>query len=237
MLGDHRPRILPGIMSDEQRWTAVDHYLEATLLPPDPVLDAALAANAASGLPAIDVSPLQGKLLHLLARAAGARSVLEIGTLGGYSTIWLARAVAPGGRVTTLEVDPARAAVARANLQRAGLRDAVEVRVGRALDTLPQLAAEAAGPFDLIFIDADKPSNPQYLEWALRLSRPGTLIICDNVVRGGAVADADNTDPRVTGTRSLFDLFAADARFSATAVQTVGSKGYDGFALALVQPA
>jgi predicted O-methyltransferase YrrM len=224
-------------MTDEQRWTTVDRYLGATLLPADPVLDSVLTANAEAGLPPIDVSPLLGKLLYLLARAVSAHSVLEIGTLGGYSTIWLARAVAPGGRVVTLEVDQERAAVARGNLRRAGLADAVEIRVGRALDTLPQLAAGAAdsgAPFDFIFVDADKPSMPQYVEWALRLSRPGTLILCDNVVRGGAVADPDSGDASVIGARSCIDMLAADPRVSATAIQTVGSKGHDGFALALV---
>jgi predicted O-methyltransferase YrrM len=224
-------------MTDEQRWTTVDRYLGATLLPADPVLDSVLTANAEAGLPPIDVSPLLGKLLYLLARAVSANSVLEIGTLGGYSTIWLARAVAPGGRVVTLEVDQERAAVARGNLRRAGLADAVEIRVGRALDTLPQLAAGAAdsgAPFDFIFVDADKPSMPQYVEWALRLSRPGTLILCDNIVRGGAVADPDSGDASVIGARSCIDMLAADPRVSATAIQTVGSKGHDGFALALV---
>jgi predicted O-methyltransferase YrrM len=221
-------------MTDEQRWTTVDRYLGAALLPADPALDAVLTANAAAGLPPIDVSPLLGKLLHLLARAVSAHSVLEIGTLGGYSTVWLARAVAPGGRVVTLEVDRERAALARENLRRAGLAHAVEIRIGRALDTLPQLAAESAAPFDFIFIDADKSSLPQYVEWGLRLSRPGTLILCDNVVRGGAVADPDSTDASVIGARSCIDALAADPRVSATAIQTVGSKGHDGFALALV---
>ena len=221
-------------MTDEQRWTTVDRYLGAVLLPDDPALDAALAANAAAGLPPIDVSPLQGMLLHVLARAVSAHSILEIGTLGGYSTIWLARAVAPNGRVVTLEVDPDRAAIARENLRRAGLADTVEILVGRALDTLPRLAAGSAAPFDVVFIDADKPNTPQYVEWALRLSRPGTLILCDNVVRGGAVADADSTDESAVGARSCLELLAADPRVTATAIQTVGSKGHDGFALALV---
>jgi predicted O-methyltransferase YrrM len=232
--GGHPPHSPENGMSDEQRWTTVDRYLGATLLPADPVLDAALAANAAAGLPPIDVSPLLGKLLHLLARAVSARAVLEIGTLGGYSTIWLARAVAPSGRVVTLEVDEERAAVAQGNLQRAGLADAVEIRVGRALDTLPRLAADSTAPFDFIFIDADKPSMPQYIEWALRLSRPGTLIVCDNVVRGGAVADPGSTDASAIGARSSLEVLAADPRVSVTAIQTVGSKGHDGFALALV---
>lgn len=223
-------------MSDLIRpnWTVVDHYLASALLHPDAALDAALASNADSGLPAIDVSPLQGKLLHLLARAVHARSVLEIGTLGGYSTIWLARAVGQSGRVITLEIDPARAEVARANLRRAEVEDRVDIRVGAALDSLPQLAREDRGPFDLVFIDADKPNNARYLDWAVQLARPGTVIICDNVVRDGDVADPESIDPDVEGARTLFNMLAADARLEATAIQTVGTKGYDGFALALV---
>ena len=221
-------------MTDEQRWSTVDRYLGDTLLSPDPALDAALAANVAAGLPPIDVSPLLGKLLHLLARTANARSILEIGTLGGYSTIWLARAVGPSGRVVTLEVDARHAATARENLQRAGVADVVEIRVGAALDTLPRLVAESAGPFDLVFVDADKPNMPRYVEWALRLSRVGTLIVCDNVVRGGAVADDDSADANVLGARATLDLLASDPRLSATAIQTVGLKGHDGFSLALV---
>ncbi len=203
-------------------------------MPPDPALEAALEAAAAAGLPPGEVSATQGKLLELLARVQGARTILELGTLGGYSTIWLARALPSGGRLVTLEADPAYAEVARANFVRAGLAEAVEVRVGPALETLPQLAAEGDGPFDLIFIDADKPSNPEYLEWALALSRPGTLIVADNVVRGGAVLDAGSNDPRVQGIRRFTELLAAEPRLSATAVQTVGVKGYDGFVLALV---
>jgi len=220
-------------MSDE-RWTAVDRYITDLLVPPDPVLDAALDASAAAGLPAIQVAPNQGKLLGLLARLQGARSILEIGTLGGYSTIWLARALPAGGRLVTLEADPKHAEVARANLAAAGLADVVDVRLGPALDTLPQLAAEELDPFDLIFIDADKPSNAQYLAWALALSRLGTLIVVDNVVRAGAVIDADSDDPNVAGTRRLFELLAEEPRLSATAIQTVGSKGHDGLALAVV---
>src|SRR4051812_44954507 len=220
-------------MSQEQ-WTAVDRYLTDLLVPPDPALAAALRASAAAGLPAINVSPNQGKLLQLLARALGARAVLEVGTLGGYSTIWLARALPPGGRLVTLEADPAHAEVARANVARAGLADVVELRLGRALDTLPQLAAEGRGPFDLVFIDADKPNTPDYFAWALKLSRRGSLIIADNVVRNGAVIDAGTSDPGVQGARRLYELLAAEPRVSATAIQTVGSKGYDGFAIALV---
>ncbi len=218
----------------QEQWTAVDRYVADLLVPPDPALDEALRASEAAGLPAINVTPGLGKLLHLLARVREARSILEIGTLGGYSTIWLARALPPGGSLITLEADPQHAAVARANLARAGLAAVVEVRVGRALDTLPQLEAEGRGPFDLVFIDADKPSTPDYFGWALKLSRPGSLIVVDNVVRDGALADAASRDPNVEGVRRLHELIAAEPRVSATAIQTVGSKGYDGFALALV---
>ena len=219
-------------MTDE-RWTAVERYLDELLVGTDAALDAALAASAAAGLPPHHVTPGQGKLLHLLARALGARTVLELGTLGGYSTIWLARALPPGGRMVTLEADPMYAEVARANIARAGLAEAVELRVGRALDALPQLAAEGSGPFDVVFIDADKAGNPDYLPWALQLSRRGSLIVADNVVRGGAIVEA-SADPSVEGIRRFYELLAAEPRVSATAIQTVGSKGYDGFALALV---
>jgi predicted O-methyltransferase YrrM len=219
---------------DDPLWKSTDAYLAEHLAPPDDALRSALEANARAGLPAIDVSPLQGKLLHLLALAIGARRVLEIGTLGGYSTIWLARALPPGGRLVTLEVDPAHGAVARENLERAGLSRVVELRLGPAAETLSRLKAEGYGPFDLIFIDADKPSNADYVRWALELSRPGTIIIVDNVVRGGAVADPDSTDPRVIGSRRLVEFLAAEARLCATAIQTVGGKGYDGFAIAIV---
>ena len=211
-------------------WKRVDEYLAGLLAPPEPALDAALAANAAAGLPSIDVSPLQGKFLHVLARLVGARRILEIGTLGGYSTIWLARALPEGGRLVSLEAAPAHAEVARANIVRAGLAARAEVIVGPALETLPGLQ----GPFDLVFIDADKRGNPDYLTWALRLSRPGTVIVCDNVVRGGAVADAASPDPGVVGTRRFFELLAGEARLTGTAIQTVGSKGWDGFAIAIV---
>ncbi|HRO12679.1 O-methyltransferase [Amaricoccus sp.] len=211
-------------------WRAVDGYLAGVLLGDDPALAATLAANAAAGLPAIDVSPLQGKLLHILARMAGARRILEIGTLGGYSTIWLARALPEGGRVVSLEAEARHAEVARANIAKAGLADRVEVVVGPALGSLPTLE----GPFDLVFIDADKRGNPDYLAWALRLSRPGTVIVCDNVVRDGAVADAASRDPGVLGTRRFFEMLAAEPRLTATAVQTVGAKGWDGFAIAIV---
>jgi predicted O-methyltransferase YrrM len=192
------------------------------------------SGRAQAGLPPSEVSPTQGKLLHLLARLQGARAILELGTLGGYSTIWLARALPSDGRLVTVEADPHRAEVARANVARAGVAELVEVRVGAALDALAQLAAEGGAPFDLVYLDADKRSNPEYLPWALRLARRGTLIVADNVVRGGAVADASSGDPDVQGVRRFLELLAAEPRVSATAIQTVGSKGYDGFALALV---
>jgi predicted O-methyltransferase YrrM len=215
-------------------WTDIDRYITDLLMPPDPALDAALKATADADLPQINVAPNQGKLLHLLAQIQGARSVLEIGTLGGYSTIWLARALPPDGRLITLEADPRHAEVARANIARAGLTEVVDVRVGRAADTLPQLADEGLGPFDLFFIDADKQSIADYFQWALRLSRRGSLIIVDNVIRRGDVLDASSEDPVVAGTRRFYDVLAAEPRVSATALQTVGSKGHDGFALALV---
>jgi predicted O-methyltransferase YrrM len=217
-----------------EQWRAVDRYFADLLLPVDPALAAALEASAAAGLPPHHVSPHQGKLLHLIARLQGARSILEIGTLGGYSTIWLARALPAGGRLITLDANSHHAEVARANLARAGLQDIVELRLGRALDTLSQLAAEGRGPFDLIFIDADKPNNPQYFTWALALARRGSVIIVDNVVRNGAVIDAASDDPSVRGVRRLAEMLAAEPRVSATMIQTVGSKGYDGFAIAVV---
>jgi predicted O-methyltransferase YrrM len=220
-------------MSQDQ-WNRIDDYLLDLFVPPDAALDAALSETARAGMPAIAVSPLQGKLLHLLARIQGARSVLEIGTLGGYSTIWLARALPSGGRVVTLEADPKHAEVARANIARAGLAGVVELRLGKALDTLPVLASEQAGPFDLFFIDADKENIPNYFEWALKLARRGSVIVVDNVVRRGAVADADSTDIAVQGVRRFNERFARDPRVSITALQTVGGKGHDGLALALV---
>jgi predicted O-methyltransferase YrrM len=215
-------------------WTAVDHYLAQTLIPADPILDATLAANAAAELPAIDVAPNQGKLLHILARLANAQRILEIGTLGGYSTIWLARALPPNGHLITCEFEPRHATVARANLTRAGLAHLVDIRIGRAEDSLIRLYAEDPTPFDLIFIDADKPSNPIYLAWALKFSRPGTIILCDNVIREGAILDANSKDERVQGVRQFFADAAANPRLTMTALQTVGSKGYDGLALAIV---
>ena len=220
-----------------QQWTAVDRYITDLLVPRDDALDAALAASDAAGLPAISVSPNQGKLLHLLARLAGARNILEIGTLGGYSTIWLARALPGGegreGRVVTLEADEKHAKVARSNFDRAGLSNVIELRVGRALETLPRLAAEGRGPFDFVFIDADKENTADYFAQAIELTRPGAVIVVDNVVRNGAVADAASTDRSVQGIRRFNERLAADPRVAATAIQTVGSKGYDGFAIAL----
>jgi len=213
-------------------WDAVDRFIADHLLENDPALQAALEASEAAGLPAINVAANQGKLLMLLAQAISARRILEIGTLGGYSTIWLARGLAPGGRLVTLEANPAYAEIARANIARAGIGETVEVRVGRAQDTLPGLTAD--GPFDLIFIDADKPGTPGYFQWAVRLSRRGSLIIVDNVVREGAVLDAASGDANVQGMRRFFELAATDPRVSGTALQTVGAKGHDGLAILLV---
>jgi predicted O-methyltransferase YrrM len=213
-------------------WTAVDQYITDSVVSEDAVLRAASEATSQAGMPLISVTPSQGKLLYLLARFGQARNVLEIGTLAGYSTIWLARAVGPAGKVITLEYDPKHAQVARENLARAGVSDIVDVRVGQALETLPDVVPSA--PFDLIFIDADKPTVPEYFQWALRLSRPGTLIMVDNVVREGAVIDDASTDASVLGIRRFNELLATETRVSATTVQTVGAKGYDGFTLALV---
>ena len=217
----------------QELWNAVDQYVNDSLGLSDAALEAALTESAAAGLPSIVVAPNQGKMLHLLASAIGARRILEIGTLGGYSTIWLARALPAGGRLITLEVDAKHAEVARANIGRAGLSDVVELRVGPALETLPLLAAEGCGPFDLIFIDADKASIPDYFRWALKLARRGSLIIVDNVVRKGAVMDAASEDPNVKGVRRFNEMVAAEPRVSGTVIQTVGSKGYDGFAMVL----
>lgn len=215
-------------------WASVDDYIVEALFDADPALDAVLAANRDGGLPAIDVSPAQGKLLSLLARMQGAKKVLEIGTLGGYSTIWMARALPVDGKVVTLELDPHHASVARSNFERAGVSDRVELRVGPALQSLAALGAENAGPFDFIFIDADKPNNPHYLSWAMRLSRPGTVIVCDNVIRDGAVVNEDGRDANVEGARAAFSFIGGDKRLEGTAIQTVGAKGYDGFAIAIV---
>lgn len=219
---------------DRDKWAEVDSYIADKLVQSDEVLQKALAANAAAGLPPIDVSPLQGKLLNLLVRFVQAKRVLEIGTLGGYSTIWMARALPADGRLVTLEFEPRHAAVAKRNIEAAGLSHLVDIRIGKAVNTLPQLAAEGVGPFDFIFIDADKPSNPLYLNWALKLSRTGTAIVLDNVIREGAVIDVDSTDVNVRGARSGFDFLSASPRIAATALQTVGSKGYDGFAIGIV---
>ncbi|HEX9198285.1 MAG TPA: O-methyltransferase [Acidobacteriaceae bacterium] len=219
---------------DKEKWSAVDRYITDSLIPQDTTLDAAMEANAAAGLPSIDVAPNQGKLLHLLALMTGARRILEIGTLGGYSTIWLARALPAGGRLITLEVDPKHAEVAQQNLDRAGVSELVDLRVGPAAETLAQLHKESEAPFDLIFIDADKQNIPLYLVLSLQLARPGTLIVIDNVVREGAIIDDASTDPMVLGVRAMFEMLAAEPRLLATAIQTVGSKGWDGFAMAVV---
>ena len=218
----------------EDLWSDVDRYITDLLVRPDAALDAALKASTAAGLPAINVSPPQGKFLMLLAEILGASNILELGTLAGYSTIWLARGLPAGGRLITLEFDPKHAEVARANIARAGFAEVVELRVGPALETLPKVAAERRGPFDLIFIDADKVTYPEYFKWALKLSRRGTVIIADNVVRKGAVIEAKSDDPSVQAVRRFNELVAAEPRVSASAIQTVGSKGYDGFTIARV---
>lgn len=216
------------------RWTAIDAYLEENLVPSDPVLDACLRSSRTAGLPNIQVSPTQGKLLYLLAKTQRARRVLEIGLLGGYSAIWLARALPSNGRLVSLEVDPRHARVARVNLKRAGLLERVTIRLGPALETLPKLLSERKGPFDLFFLDADKQNTRAYYDWALRLSRPGSLIVVDNVVRHGTLLDAASRDPDVRGMREFLEALATDRRVSATGIQTVGRKGYDGFVLARV---
>lgn len=213
-------------------WRRVDAYLADTLVGHDAALTDAVAAQHAAGLPAIEVAPVNAKLLHLLARIAGARRVLEIGTLGGYSTIWLARALPDDGEVVTIEAEPANAAVARGSLDRAGVGDRVEIRVGRGADVLPTL--EGVEPFDLVFIDADKESNTIYLDWAARLGRPGTVVVVDNVVRGGRVADPHEHGPQIEGVRAGLAMLAGDPRFDATALQTLDAKGWDGIAVALV---
>ncbi len=218
----------------KELWTAVDQYLTDLLVKTDAALDAALDSSEEGGLPAISVSPCQGKLLHLLARLQGARNVLEIGTLGGYSAIWLARALPADGRLLTLEIDAKHADVARANLARAGVADRVEVRLGAALDLLPRIAQEQRQPFDLTFIDADKENNANYFAWALKLSRRGSLIVVDNVVRNGRIIESDNSDPSIQGVRRLNEMIAAEPRVSTTVIQTVGIKGYDGLAFAVV---
>jgi len=219
---------------NQDKWTEVDRYLGEALLPPDPVLEEVQRASAVAGLPPIQVSAVQGKLLYLWARSLGARAILELGTLGGYSTIWLARALAGGGRVVTLEVDPKHAEVARANFARAGLSAAIEIRLGPAAESLRRLADEKRGPFDFVFVDADKEGYPEYFRQALALSRPGTVMVFDNVVRDGAVTDAASGNASVRAVRRLNERIAAEPRVSATAIQTVGSKGYDGLAFVLV---
>lgn len=218
-------------MSDDEIWGRVDDYYGTRLVGEDEALTAALDANSAAGLPPIDVTAALGKLLHLLARSIGARRILEVGTLGGYSTIWLARALPADGEIVTCEVSPRHAEVARANLDRAGVGDRVRIVLGPALETLPGVE----GPFDMVFVDADKTSNAEYLDHAIRLSRPGALVVVDNVVRNGRVVDPDDTDPAVVGTRRLADALAVDPRISATMVQTVAAKGYDGFVLGVVE--
>ena len=219
-------------MSDQ--WTVFDQYVEDLLLPSDPVLTAAIEASVAAGLPPIQVSPTQGKFLQLLVQSVRARSVLEIGTLGGYSTLWLGRGVPSSGRVLSLEVNPLHADIARRNLARAGLSGRVEILVGPALETLPQLAAQGRGPFDLTFVNADKPTTAAYFDWAVRLSHPGSVIVVDNVVRNGAVVQEEGTDADAQGIRRFLSGLKSDTRVSATVLQTVGRKGYDGFALAFV---
>jgi predicted O-methyltransferase YrrM len=219
----------------DKNWAAVDDYIVDRLVGGDQP-QAALEANAAAGLPAIDVSPAQGKFLYLLAKSTAARHILEVGTLGGYSTIWLARALPADGRLVTLEIDPHHAEVARRNLEEAGVGDRVEVRVGPALDSLAALAKERIGPFDFVFIDADKEHNADYVDAAIDLARPGALILVDNVVREGGVLDDRSTDSKILGTRRLYDTLANEPRLEATAIQTVGAKKWDGFILAVVQP-
>ena len=216
------------------QWTAVDRYLTSLLVPPDTVLEATLATSADAGLPSINVAPNQGKLLNLLALVSGARTILEIGTLGAYSTIWLARALPSSGRLVSLEADPRHAAVARENIARAGLSDAVEILVGPAAESLPKLRDQRRAPFDFVFIDADKPSTAEYFAWSLEMSHVGTLIVVDNVVRQGQVVESASSDRNVQGMRRFLDQLANEPRVSATAIQTVGVKGHDGFVLAVV---
>jgi predicted O-methyltransferase YrrM len=230
-------RAQPGSWEDEElieaRWQNVDQYVSGLLAPHDEALEATLTAAEEAGLPAIQVSPPQGKQLYLLAKAIGARRILEFGTLGGYSAIWLARALPEGGRLITLEADPKHAEVARASIERAGLAEKVDLRVGPALETLPALVDE--GPFDLVFIDADKANTPNYFEWSLERARPGALIVADNVIRGGALVDLDDEEPAIVAQRRFHEMLAAESRVEATTIQTVGGKGYDGFSLALVR--
>ena len=219
---------------NQKVWAAVEQYLDKMLIPPDPALKESLAAAAKAKLPAIQVSSVQGKMLHLMALMIGARKILEIGTLGGYSTIWMARALPEGGRLITLEADPKHADVARRNFARAGVESKVELRLGKALDTLPQVAADGLGPFDMFFIDANKSNMPEYFEWSLKLARKGSVIIADNVVREGAVLDAKSKDADIRGVRRFLEMVGKEKRVSGTALQTVGTKSYDGFATVLV---
>jgi predicted O-methyltransferase YrrM len=219
---------------NKELWTEVDRYLIDTIIQPDAAVSAALAASVAAGLPEIAVSPNLGKFLHLLARMIGAKRILEIGTLGGYSTIWLAHALPPDGQVVSLEIDPKHAAIAKENVDRAGVADRVEIILGPALDSLTKLHAAGRGPFDLFFIDADKPNIPDYFQWSLKLSRPGSVIIVDNVVRDGAVIEGDSKDESVQGVRRFNEMVAKERRVSATTLQTAGAKGYDGFTLMVV---
>lgn len=218
----------------QELWSAVDNYVDGQLALNDAALDASIIANASGGLPAIDITASQGKLLQMLARLAGARRILEIGTLGGYSTIWLARALPADGRLITLEFDPSHAAVAKSNIERAGLAHIVDVRIGAALDWLAVIASQNEGPFDFFFIDADKVNNPNYLEWAISLSRKGSVIVVDNVVREGALGDAGSKDEAVIASRKVVAAIGSDPRLEGTVLQTVGTKGYDGFAVAIV---
>jgi predicted O-methyltransferase YrrM len=219
----------------QQLWTAVERYVVDSVIGSDALLDEVLRANAAAGLPSIDVAPNEGKLLYLLAKIRGAKRILEIGTLGGYSTIWLARSLLAEGRLLTLEVSAKHAEVAAKNIDRAGFSAKVEIRLGPAAESLAKLHEAGAAPFDFIFIDADKPSNPKYLEWALKLSRPGTVIVVDNVIREGEIVDAASKDASVQGVRQLFAMIKTESRIDATALQTVGSKGYDGFVMGVVK--
>jgi predicted O-methyltransferase YrrM len=232
-MGAHEPSA-PVAAADAEKWAELDEFFSEALIAADPVLESALESSRAAGLPAISVSPNQGKLLEILARILNARSILEIGTLGAYSTIWLARGMQTGGRLITLEADPAHADVARVNIARAGLQNVIELRLGSASDTLPQILAERRGPFDLIFIDADKKNIPSYFKWALALSRPGSVIVVDNVVRDGRVIDSRSDDPDVQGVRRFIEMVGTNETVSGTAIQTVGIKGYDGFAIVRV---
>lgn len=221
-------------MMQTKRWEQVDQYITEKLIPHDPLMDQVLIANAHAGLPAYDVSPTQGKLLNLLIQLKGAKRILEIGTLGAYSTIWMSKALPQDGHITTLEIDPLHAQVARSNIDLVNPRCTVQILLGNALDLLAQMKQDEVDPFDFIFIDADKPNNPNYLKWALQFSHPGTVIIGDNVIREGEIIDSGSQDPRVQGVREFYDLLEAESRINATAIQTVGSKGYDGFVIGVV---